>query len=146
MPILNYTTQISASKSIGEIQKKLSKAGASAVMIEYGPSGEESALSFRFAVDGSDVYFNLPANTDAIYNVLQRTCAPRYATRKQASNVAWRILKDWVEAQLAVREAGLVELIEVFLPYAQTGMGGKTVYQLFKDKGFKGLKQLEHHG
>jgi len=42
--------------------------------------------------------------------------------------VAWRIIKDWIEAQLAIVEAEMVEMAEVFLPYAVT-KSNKTLYQ-----------------
>lgn len=45
--------------------------------------------------------------------------------------VAWRIVKDWVEAQMALIESGLAELPEVFLPYA-VKPDGRTVYDEFK--------------
>ena len=42
--------------------------------------------------------------------------------------MAWRIIKDWIEAQLAIVEAEMVEMAEVFLPYAVT-KSNKTLYQ-----------------
>ena len=42
---------------------------------------------------------------------------------QQAQKVAWRIIKDWVEAQMAIVEAQMADVAEVFLPYAVTNTG-----------------------
>jgi hypothetical protein len=38
--------------------------------------------------------------------------------RAQAVRTAWRIVKDWVEAQMALVETQMVTTQQVFLPYA----------------------------
>lgn len=45
-----------------------------------------------------------------------------------AQRTGWRILKDWVAAQLAIIEAGLATLPEVMLPYALLS-DGQTLYK-----------------
>ena len=52
----------------------------------------------------------------------------RLITQEQALKVSWRIVKDWVEAQMAIVEAELAEMAEVFLPYAVT-KNGTTLYK-----------------
>lgn len=42
-----------------------------------------------------------------------------------------RNVRDWIMAQMAIIEAGQVEMSEVFLPYMQN-KNGLTVYQLYK--------------
>ena len=37
------------------------------------------------------------------------------------SLITWRILKDWVEAQMALLETGMVTMDESFLPYMVSG-------------------------
>lgn len=56
-----------------------------------------------------------------------------------AQKVGWRILKDWVAAQMAIVEAGAAELAEVFLPYAMQ-RDGKTMYQAFEEQQHKALR------
>jgi hypothetical protein len=51
--------------------------------------------------------------------------------------VAWRIVKDWTEAQLAMTECGLADTAQVFLPYAQDSTG-TTIYENLKMKWFTG--------
>lgn len=142
MAILNYTTSISTEKTAGEIQKKLSMAKAQAVLCEYDDDSVMSAMSFRINTKFGTVMFRLPANTDGVYTALVNDYkVPRkLKTREQAAKVAWRILKDWVEAQLAIVDADMAEMAEVFLPYAQDS-NGQTVYQSLEKGGFK---QLTH--
>lgn len=141
MPILNYTTEISAEKSIAEIQKKLAKAGAQAVLSEYDDEGVVTHVSFRLMTAHGPIFFRLPANVEGVHKALQkdkRIDRPKYRTREHAARVAWRICKDWIEAQLAIVEAELADMVEVFLPYAQTETG-ETVYERMRDKGFKAI-------
>jgi len=72
--------------------------------------------------------------SDRVHKVLRadRTVAPRYKTVEQAERVAWRIMKDWLEAQLAIIATEMVTLDQVFLPYMQ-GDDGRTVYELYLD-------------
>lgn len=137
MPILNYTTSIAVEKTTSEIQGKLAKSGAQAVMTEYDSEQVLCAVSFRMFCSGIMVSFKLPAQIDRIYVLLQRDdkVPKKLKTREQAARVAWRIIKDWIEAQLAIVEAEQAEMVEVFLPYAQNPTTGATLFeQLSKDQ------------
>jgi len=57
---------------------------------------------------------------------------PRYCTIDHASNVAWRVVRDWLRAQIALIDSGMVMLDEIMLPYAITS-GGKTALERFRD-------------
>ena len=58
---------------------------------------------------------------------------PRYSTPEHAERVAWRIVKDWLEAQLAIIRTEMVTLDQVMLPY-MVGDEGHTVYELYRDR------------
>ena len=136
MAILNYTTSIATEKTAAEIQKKLAVAGAQAVLSEYDKDGVMCAMSFRV----NNIYFRLPINIEGVYTTLiEDTKIPnRLKTHEQAARVAWRIIKDWIEAQIAIIKARQAKLEQVFLPYAQN-QDGKTLYEAVKDGGFKQL-------
>lgn len=146
MPILNYTTSITVEKTTGEIQGKLAKAGAQAVMSEYDAEQVLCAVSFRMMCSGVMVSFRLPAQIDRIYVLLQRDDkVPRkLKTREQAARVAWRIIKDWIEAQLAIVEAEQAQMVEVFLPYAQNPTTGKTLFEQLAGDEFAMLEYKAH--
>jgi hypothetical protein len=140
--ILNYTTKITVERTAGEIQRLLAKAKAQAVLCEYGDDGVMNAMSFRIGTPSGPVYFKLPVNTDGVLRVItkDKKVPERLKTRQQAANVAWRVLKDWIEAQLAIVEAEMANVMEVFLPYA-VRLDGATVYQSIMSGG---MKQLTH--
>lgn len=130
MPIKNYTTSIATDKTIMEIQTALRKAGASAVLVEYDTNGNISTVNFKLRMTHGEVAFRLPGRVDGVLETLKRQrVEKRHQTREQAERVAWRIVKDWITAQLAIVEAEIADMAEVFLPYADAGNGG-TVYQL----------------
>jgi len=141
--LLNYTTSIDAGKTVGEIQSKLAKAGAHQILHEYDGFGNVSALSFRIKTKFGDMAFRLPANIAAVERILseqsrQKKIAHSFTTTEQAMRVGWRILKDWIEAQLALIETGMVTVEQVFLPYAQNAQG-QTIYEALVAKKFSGL-------
>lgn len=121
MPLLNYTTGIAPQRTVMEIQAALAKAGASRIMTEMDADGSIVALSFelRNPETNQPVVFRLPTNWKPVYEVLKRQrVSSRLQTPEQALRVAWRITKNWVDAQLAIIETKMVTPAQVFLPYA----------------------------
>lgn len=134
MPILNYTTSVPASRSIGQIQQLLVKGGARALMSEYDDQGLASGISFMVETPFGQRAFRLPVNKDKVRAVLLRQrVQPRFQSEEHAERVAWRILKDWVEAQLAIVETEMVSLDQVMLPYMNVNGKGQTLYELVVD-------------
>lgn len=130
MPLLNYTTQIDAFKTIGDISKLLAKAGASAVMHDYDQSGNIVALSFKIKLGDQDIAFRLPTDWHPVLTVLENDyrVTPKLKTQEQALRVAWRITLRWIEAQVAFIETQMVTTAQVFLPYAVTS-NGQSLYE-----------------
>lgn len=144
-PILNYTTSISVQKTIGEIQETLSLHGNIQVLVEY-EMGTPSAISFRVNTAHGVLSFLLPAKIDSVFRVIERSKMPKSKkTRDQAARVAWRIIKDWIEAQMALIQSSQATIQEVFLPFVQSG-NGKTLYSITEEGGFKGLALPEPKG
>jgi len=136
MPIANYTTTISVDKTIGEIQSMLGRHGASGVLVEYGEDREPAAVRFSFTTPTGEVLFKLPARAENILAVFRREGVPKkYQCIEQAQRTAWRLIKDWIRAQLSLVQAELVELAEVFLPY-MTDPSGRTMFEAVKQRNF----------
>lgn len=133
MPILNYTTSVPALRSLGQIQETLAKHGANTIAARYD-AGRPIGVSFRLMTPYGWRDYSLPVNTDAVWKVLggQRV-APRLRSKDQAERVAWRIAKDWLEAQLAIVESQMVAFDQVMLPYMHLD-GEHTVYQAYVDR------------
>lgn len=136
MPILNYTTKIDPFKTIIEIQVTLAKAGARTINIDFDDQGRPQAVTFLVEVAGNWINFRLPSNHAGVWNVLSddRDVPRSLKTEEQARRVAWRITKDWVEAQMAIIDARQAELAEVFLPYAVMPTG-RTLFQEVRSGG-----------
>jgi hypothetical protein len=130
--LLNYTTTVPAERTAAEIQGILVRAGASAVMTEYRDR-EVVALAFRVTGPLGERSFRLPVDPAPVLRLLLKNHArarshAAKATPEQATRVAWRIVKDWVEAQLAIVETEMVGLDQAMLPYMTTPSGA-TVYE-----------------
>lgn len=140
MAILNYTTQIDTHKTAGEIQLMLAASGALAVMCEF-EGKDVAAISFRADLNGQILSFRLPINCEGVYRNLKanRNIRSRYKNMDQAKRTAWRIVKDWIAAQLALVEAEQAELSEVFFPYLQDNTG-VTVYNKIRAGNLKLLE------
>lgn len=108
----------------------LAAKGALAIQIEYD-NGEPSAMSFKIKHEEQEIPFKLPCNWRGVLKALEKNVT--YRTRvhpdaAQAKRVSWRILKDYVEAQMAIVESNQAEMAEVFMGYAITA-GGVTLFQ-----------------
>jgi len=130
MPILNYTTEIDSSKTVGEIQTILAKGGASKIIVDYDDNRNPVTISFTIKWNDKLVAFSMPCNFQGVMRAMTKNPkVPRSkCTPEQALRVGWRILKDWTEAQLAIVEAELAGMAEVFLPYAVT-KDGTTLFK-----------------
>lgn len=128
MPIKNYTTKVDIYTSLGEIQGALAKAGAKKIMVDYvdgKPTGVTFALHREnFGLQG----FTLPAAVDGTLRVFEKQKVK--PDREQAERTAWRNVRDWVMAQMALIESCDVPIDEVFLPYL-TNRSGQTLYQIY---------------
>jgi hypothetical protein len=138
MAILNYTTTVDADKSILEIEKILINHGALNISKDFE---QKLPIALNFVIQRNNIYFpvRLPANPEAVLNVMRRgKVRPGLVNREQAYRVAWRIIKDWIEAQMAILETEQVVFEQIFLPYIQNDKG-KTIYQIFTENGQKFL-------
>ncbi len=139
MALLNYTTKIDPDKTCGEIAKILSTHGAQAVMTEYDPENHlVSALKFSIDVKGRTVVFRLPVDWRPVQKALKYQWDKNHRidySQEAAVRVAWRILKDWTEAQMALVETQMVTTQEVFLPYAIMRDGRTLAQKMMTDPG-----------
>ncbi len=129
----NYTTTVPAKRSISEIQELLIEFGAVEVNI-MANGGIVHGLAFAMMCGENKIVFRLPANIENVRELLwneyqestTRGRKTRTDFRGDAENIAWRILRDWVHSQLSIIKIGMVEPVQVFLPYAWDGK--QTLY------------------
>ena len=127
MAIKNYTSGVDVYTSLGEIQGALARAGAAKIMVDY-EAGKPTAVTFAIETAIGVRGFRLPAAVDGTLRVFAAQKVK--ADRAQAERTAWRNIRDWVLAQLALVASCDVAIDEVFFPYL-TDKSGKTLYQAY---------------
>ncbi len=140
----NYTSSVPAARSQMFIERKLVQHGAVRILKTYDKDRQRvNAMCFALTIDGVDVHFKLPARVENCEAVLRANLSSRARpeTRKkipdQAERTAWKIVSDWVEAQMAMIELAQIEVMEVFMPYIFDGK--QTYFEAVKKKGYKAL-------
>lgn len=141
----NYTSTVPAAKSIAYIESRLAQHKANMIVKLYSPEGKVDAIAFTVKIGEVDMPFRLPAQLAACESTLKahigRRARPETIKKlaEQAERTAWKIVADWVDAQMAMIELAQVELLEVFLPYVYDHSKRQTYFQSIKERGFKAL-------
>jgi len=84
-------------------------------------------------LNGNPIGFRLPTDWVPVLELLKKDpkVPQKLCTRDQAVRVAWRIVKDWIMAQMAIIDTKMVKIEDVFLPYAVT-KSGMTLAESFR--------------
>jgi hypothetical protein len=141
--IKNYTTTITVEKTVMEIERMLATAGASKILKEYDTNGNIILLTFIVKTDMGEIPIRLPLEIDKIILVFNGLVKTRklpqsyYNNKPQALRVCWRILKDWLDAQLTLIQIDTAKMEQIFLPYVYDYHNNITMYQAIKDGGFQ---------
>lgn len=141
--LLNYTTNVPVSRTINEMQDALGRAGARRVMVEY-EDGRPAALAFSLRTLHGERLYTLPCDVDAVLRVLRgidqrlMKSSKVKADEAQAERVAWRVLKDWLEAQLALVRTQMATVDQVMLPYLHVE-ADLTLYQAWAENETRAL-------
>ena len=133
MPIKNYTTEIPAVQTVGEIQGLLAAHGARKVMMDYSDSGKVEAVTFGLMLNGTMSGFKIEAKPEGVIRVMKKD--GKNCDEKQAERIAWRNVKDWIAAQLALVETEQAAMEQVFLPYL-LDQENRTLYQRIAESNF----------
>ena len=99
--------------------------------------------TFLIDTGTAQIPVRLPVRIEECYKILVREkngTKNIKTTKEQAERVAWRILKDWVEAQMALLDIQMVKFEEIFLPYIESD-NGQTIFERLEQKHF----MLEKH-
>ena len=101
-------------------------------MTTYSDTGTPTGISFAIPTGDGQRGFTLPVQVHRVFRVLEldKQVPPKFRTPEQAERIGWRIIKDWLEAQLAIVKTEMVTFEEVMLPYMKT-VEGKTMYELY---------------
>ena len=117
MPLLNYTTKVPAERTVGEVMNILPQKGALEIITIYDAEREPCGLKWRMETRHGPLAYALPVNVSAVSTIMteQRVMITNETGRRdQARRTARRILKDWIQAQMALLETNMVEMEEIF--------------------------------
>lgn len=140
MNLKNYTTEVSASRSIDYIERLLVEFGAYNIMKAY-EGGRCISMSFIIEVDGMRMPFKLPANAKNVANWLRKKKpnATDKNINEQAERIAWKQQHEILHLQLGQIEMTQLERLQVFFPYLHDVSTDQTYYERIKAGGFKAL-------
>jgi hypothetical protein len=143
--IKNFSTIISPEKTIMEIEKMLSEYGATKIMKEYDDKGRPIFLAFAIQTKRGEVPIKLPAKISQVLMMFDKEVSKgllpnKYSgDKEQAFRVGWRIIKDWIDAQLTLIRLELVKPEEIFLPYIWDNQNQETLYEKLERNGFQAI-------
>jgi len=120
MPTYAKETDVPADKSRGEIERTLTRYGATAFM--YGWSGNYAVIGFEMAGRRYRVTLPLPEKSAAEFTRTpargrQRTNEAAMSAWEQATRQRWRALALWVKAVLEAAESGIVTVEQALVPF-----------------------------
>ena len=148
MPLRNYTTLIDVDKTLGQIRTILRNHDAKSILEDY--EGKRlTGLSFRVDTATGVRPFSLPIRVEKTRAVLVRQVESGeintrrkgkefFTSYEHAERVAWRILKDWLDYEMALVETEMVEMDEVFMAWLRLGPE-LNLYQHMVDSGYAQL-------
>ncbi|MEW6385958.1 MAG: hypothetical protein AB1491_00355 [Thermodesulfobacteriota bacterium] len=131
-------TEVPVSKTAGEIMTLLGQKGAKQILTEY-EDGEVVALSFLIYHGQKEISFRLPVRWEKCLEAMERTQTRRSQTNpEQARRTAWRLVFHWLQAQFALMDVGMIDLVEAMLPHIR--VGDQTFYERLLDSNLKLLE------
>lgn len=139
MATLNYTTTKTVDQTVGEITKLLATRGVASISTRFSEAGSASGMSFALRTPHGERTFSIDVPAAGVHAVLRKdpkakARGPRFLTLAHAERVAWRVLKDWLEAQLALVDAEMATLDQAMLPYLVVRPDGQTLYGSYRER------------
>lgn len=133
--IKNYTTQLSEDEIFKQIHKILASHGVKRTSFDYDDNGRAVAIEFVVEAGNERLTFRLPARFKEAEPLVAkarkaaRLAASGEALKDASYRVVWTVIRDWLDAQMALIDIGASRLEEVFMPYMIEG--GQTLFEHF---------------
>ena len=130
-PIKNASATMAIPKIFDIIKKTLIQHKARHITESYDEQRRISAIEFVLLINEREVPFRLPARIENVAKILYPNTQAKWlnkAQKEQVYRVAWANIRDWITAQCAMIDTGMVKAEEVFLPYL-IGNAGRTLYE-----------------
>lgn len=129
----------STSKNVfNDIQKTLATHKVEQISFSYekGGNGRIEGIEFSIDINGAVYPFRLPARIKNVELVMYGNRRLTQAQKDQAYRTAWANLRDWISAQMAMIDTGMVKPEEVFLPYMIEHSGNRTFFEAMTENQF----------
>lgn len=144
MKLKNYTSEVPAWKSVGQVEKDLVAIGATNINKEY-KDGKLVGIKFIILINGNSTAFSIPAKVDRIFDVLMaQVKRPIKGTKekneKQAERTAWKTISEWVKIQCDMILLEQAEPLQLFLPYFYDPKSNTTLYDRVQSGSIKLLE------
>lgn len=139
--VVKSGTRVSYEKTVIEIQQHLVKAGAKKITFDYDEAELPCAITFSYPHKNGLMFFSLPVRFNGMEKIMRQQGGWTRGGEMQPINTGWRIMKDWILAQLALVQAEIAELPEIFLPYAVMP-NGETMWENIKTSNEPPFKLL----
>lgn len=135
------TTQLknatsTSTRTFEAIQKTLASHKARQIVFDYGDDGRITAIAFSIEINSNLCPFRLPARIENVERILypgRRSLS--VAQKDQAYRTAWANIRDWIAAQMAMVDTGMVRPEEVLLPYL-INSEGQTFFEAMQERHF----------
>lgn len=136
--IKNAGSVMALPKIFDIIKKTLINHKARHITESYDEQGRIAAIAFVLSINERDVPFRLPARVANVEKILYPNTQARWLSKTQKGQtyrVAWANIRDWIGAQCALIDTGMVKAEEVFLPY-MLNQGGQTFFEVMEEQRF----------
>ena len=149
------STDVPVSRSISEIERMLTAFGARQIVKDYDDKTQPTGLGFVITTEHGDMHIKMPAGVQNVRQVLRDQVGAKLLTKRfnvdpwannQAARIAWRVLHDWLYAQLTIVKVEMTKPEQIFLPYVYSKRLGKTVFEVFEGEKFKGMLNAAEDG
>lgn len=123
-----------SSRTFDVIQKTLAAHKAIQITYKYDGKGKIVAIEFDLDINGTLYPFRLPARVENVIKIMYGSY-PSDSQKEQAYRTAWANIRDWITAQCAMIDTGMVKPQEIFLPY-MVSHHGRTLYEEMEQNQF----------
>lgn len=140
MPLLNYTTKIPWERSYAEVKALLIAHGAKGFMERVDDHGYITDMVFSLSTPDGEIPIKIPIDVESTLKILiKQYCngeiGKQFTEPKRARNIAWRIIKDWLQAHIWLVETEMMKMEQILLPYMLVNKK-QTLYEAMRDKHF----------
>jgi hypothetical protein len=142
--IKNYTSEVSAIKSIQHIENRLIEYGAKSVL-KICENGKTIGIGFVIEINKNDIPFRFRARVKEVTEKFAKKIKkPQKGTlenvKAQAERTAWKIMADDVDIQLSLIEIDQKDFVEAFLSSVYNYKEDRTFFEKVKDNNFAQLE------